>query len=55
MTERGDGIHQVDFQTRVTGIQNVTTLILNKYHQSSNSSVSGFQVQDSMTTQNAYC
>jgi hypothetical protein len=33
----------------------VTTLILNEYRQSSNSSVSSFQVQDSKTTQNAYC
>jgi hypothetical protein len=33
----------------------VTTLILNEYQQSSNSSVSSFQVQDSKTTQNAYC
>jgi hypothetical protein len=33
----------------------VTTLILNEYRQSSNSSVSSFQVQDSKMTQNAYC
>jgi hypothetical protein len=33
----------------------VTTLIPNEYRQSSNSSVSGSQVQDSKTTQNAYC
>jgi hypothetical protein len=33
----------------------VTTLILNEYQQSSNSSVSSFQVKDSKMTQNAYC
>jgi hypothetical protein len=33
----------------------VMTLIPNKYQQSSNSSVSGSQVQDSKMTQNAYC
>jgi hypothetical protein len=33
----------------------VTTLILNEYRQSSNSSVLGFQVQGSETTQSAYC
>jgi hypothetical protein len=33
----------------------VTTLILNKYQQSSNSSVQAFEFKVSRTTQNAYC
>jgi hypothetical protein len=54
----------LQFQVPYQGLQNqmmmvmivcVTTLILNEYRQSSNSSVSSFQVQDSKMTQNAYC
>jgi hypothetical protein len=51
------GVHAIKKEKKGggKGEANVTTLILNEYRQSSNLSVSGFQVQDSMMTQNAYC
>jgi hypothetical protein len=36
-------------------VESVTTLILNEYRQSSNSSVQAFEFLVSGTTQNAYC